>query len=85
MFEKAAYPEDIPEVLAKDYEVVAFDANLKGAELGNSKIANTFLIGVLAKRIPEIPADIWKKAIEANVPPKTVALNLQAFDIGYGY
>lgn len=25
---------------------------------------------VLAKHIPEIPMDIWKKAIVENVPPK---------------
>ncbi len=84
MFEKAPYPEDIPEQLERDFKVIAFNGNEEGAKLGNSKVANTFLLGVLAKHIPEIPTDIWKKAIVENVPPKTVTLNLQAFEIGYG-
>ncbi len=83
VFEKAPYPENIPELLEKNFKVIAFDGNEAGRELGSSKIANTFLLGVLAKRLPEIPVDIWEKSIEANVPPKTVALNLSAFEIGY--
>ncbi len=83
MFEKVAYPDDIPQKLTENFEVIAFDANDEGAKIGNSKVANTFLLGTLAKRLPEIPVDIWKKAIENNVPQKTVALNLEAFDIGY--
>lgn len=83
MFETAAYPENIPEVLAHDFQVVAFDANAEGTKIGSSKVANTFLLGVLAKRVPEIPAAIWKQAIENNVPPKTVAMNLEAFDFGF--
>lgn len=83
MMEKAAYPENADQVLSEKYQVVSLDANEEGSKLGNSKIANTFLLGILAKRIPEIPEDIWKQSIEANVPKKTVALNLAAFDIGY--
>lgn len=83
MFEKAAYPEQIPQTLAEQFEVVALDANEKGAALGSSKVANSFLIGALAKRIPEIPVDMWKKAIESNVPQKTIGMNLEAFEIGY--
>lgn len=82
-FEKVPYPEDIPELLGKNFKVIAFDGNEEGKKLGSSKIANTFLLGVLAKRLPEIPVGHWQKSIEANVPPKTVALNLSAFEIGY--
>lgn len=83
MFEKAAYPEQIPETLAEQFEVIAMDANEKGRAIGSSKVANSFLIGALAKRVPEISIDFWKKAIEANVPQKTIAMNLEAFYIGY--
>lgn len=83
MAEKAAYPEDIAQQLQSGYELIALNANEAGAKLGSSKIANTFLIGILAKRVPEIDAKYWKQAIENNVPPKTVALNLEAFDFGY--
>lgn len=83
MMEKAAYPEGVDQLLAETFEVVSLNANEEGAKLGNSKIANTFLLGILAKRIPEIPEAIWKQAIENNVPKKTVALNMAAFDHGY--
>lgn len=85
VFEKAAYPEQIPETLAERFEVIAMDANEKGKAIGSSKVANTFLIGGLAKRMPEIPTEIWKQAIEANVPAKTIGINLEAFDIGYAF
>lgn len=83
MAEKAAYPEDISEKLHENYELIALNANEAGAKMGSSKIANTFLIGILARRIPEIEPKFWKEAIEASVPPKTVALNLEAFEYGY--
>lgn len=83
MMEKDPYPEDIEKTLAEKFKVYALDANEEGRKLGNSKIANTFLLGILAKNIPEIEMTIWEKAIEANVPKKTVALNLAAFKYGY--
>lgn len=83
MAEKAVYPEDVNEILEEKYQLIALNANEEGAKMGSSKIANTFLIGILAKRIPEIEPRFWKEAIEASVPPKTVALNLQAFEFGY--
>ncbi len=83
MAEKAAYPEGIDQTLAETLKVIALDANEEGRKLGNSKIANTFLLGILAKSMPEIEETYWKKAIEANVPQKTVALNIAAFDYGY--
>lgn len=85
MAEKAAYPDDIAQVIEEKYQLLSLNANEEGAKMGSSKIANTFLIGILAKRIPDIDAKYWEKAIEANVPPKTVALNLQAFKFGYDF
>lgn len=43
VFEKAPYPEAIPEQLERDFKVIAFDANEEGRSLGSTKIANTFL------------------------------------------
>ena len=80
--EQAPYPEDIEEQLARKYRLIAFDANEEGRRLGNTKIANTFLIGGLA-RFMTIEKDVWEEAIKRNVPEKFLAINLEAFGIGY--
>lgn len=82
VFEREAYPADIESQLGQHHTVVAFDANEEGRKLGSSKVANTFLIGVLSKYLTDIGIDHWIKAIEDNVPPKTVDMNKAAFEIG---
>ncbi len=47
--EKMPYPENIEEKLSAEFELVSLDANKKAVELGSVKIANTFLVGMLAK------------------------------------
>lgn len=80
--EKMKYPENIEEQLSKDFSLTSLDANKKAVKLGSVKIANTFLVGMLAKCL-EIDKETWKEAIEANVPKKFIDLNIQAFEIGY--
>ena len=80
--EKMPYPENIKGKLEEDFEVYALDANAKAVELGSVKIANTFLVGMLAKHLT-IDKNIWHDAISANVPKKFIDLNIQAFETGY--
>lgn len=82
MAEKAAYPENIEQRLAAEFDVIAMDANAKAVELGSVKIANTFLVGMLAKYL-SIDKKIWREAISENVPKKFIDMNIQAFEIGY--
>lgn len=84
MFEDAPYPQDIYENLEKKYELITIDAVEEGLKLGSDKIANTFLLGILAKKL-DISQECWKEAIKENVPKKFIELNLKAFDIGYAY
>lgn len=83
VFEKAEYPMNIEAELSQKYQVIAFDANEKGRQIGSPKVANTFLVGVLAKNLPEIDVIHWENAIRNNVPEKMIQLNLEAFKIGY--
>lgn len=83
MAEKAAYPENLDKQIGESLKVISLDANEEGRKLGSSKIANTFLLGILAKHMDEIGKEYWQKAIEANVPKKTIELNLSAFEYGY--
>jgi len=49
--------------------------------MGSEKVANTILIGMLAKKI-DIPNDVWYLAIKENVPTKFIDMNIKAFEFG---
>lgn len=53
-------------------------------EAGTVKCANVVLLGALA---PSLPFDfgIWEEVIRANVPPKTIDINIEAFRLGVAY
>lgn len=83
--EKEVYPETIGQTLLETgrFKVKEINALEEARKLGNIKIANTVLIGMLAALLPEIGKDFWSAAIEANVPGKTLDFNLKAFELGY--
>lgn len=79
LLEKEEYPEDIPDIFKQaGHQVQDIDAPGLAKELGNIRLANTILVGALSKHL-EIPQESWLKAISANVPPKTIDLNIKAF------
>lgn len=84
--EKAVYPEGIESLIAGDgektVEVRAVNALEEARGLGNVRVVNTVTIGMLSVVLKDIPVDCWHQAIEANVPEKTLALNLKAFELG---
>lgn len=84
MFEDEAYPERIYDDLSQKFELITINAVEEGVKLGSAKIANTFLLGILAKRL-DIATEFWLQAIEENVPKKFLELNKAAFDFGYAY
>lgn len=78
----AQYPENIIETLKKEHDVVAVDAMDEARKLGNTKVFNTIIVGVAAKRM-DFEKTQWLEVIEATVPQKTVAINKAAFEAGY--
>ena len=52
--------------------------------LGNIKVSNIILIGILSG-FTGIKKEIWLKAIEKNIPRKTEDLNIKAFLTGRNY
>lgn len=82
LMERENYPQNIYEIFSNSYTLIKVNAVEEGKKIGNSKIANTILIGIMAKYL-DIPYDIWLKTIENNVPAKSLDLNLIAFDKGY--
>lgn len=76
----AEYPDDIKEQLNTICDHVIFLNALDIArEIGNFKVANVVLLGVLAKQL-NFSIDLWKKAIQSTVPPKTIDINIKAFE-----
>ena len=79
---QAEYPEHILETLSEKHKVISIDAMAEAKKLGNPKVFNTIIIGVAAKHM-DFDHDKWVEVIKATVPPKTVEMNLKAFEVGY--
>jgi indolepyruvate ferredoxin oxidoreductase beta subunit len=78
----ASYPEDVLEQLReRTSRVVAVDGIGIAQEVGNPRVVNVALLGALSKHL-KIEENIWRETISARVPPKTVEVNLKAFEAG---
>ena len=51
------------------------------SRLNDARAANIALLGKLSAAL-DLPLDAWEKAIAMEMPPKHVAMNVQAFQIG---
>ncbi len=78
----AEYPENIIEELSKDRTVYSIDAMAEAKKLGNQRVFNLVVLGMAARHM-DFSAEQWRKIVEKTVPPKTVEINLKAFDTGY--
>lgn len=79
---RSGYSTQLPgEVLENLHDGYALDATAIATEIGNYRVSNTVLLGTLAA-ILDFPVEIWRKVISEMVPPKTVDLNLEAFEAG---
>lgn len=61
--------------------VVPIEADRIALELGNPRLTNTILLGALSTGL-KIDKEIWLDTIKSMVPPKTIELNMQAFERG---
>lgn len=79
---QARYPADLPERLrAASGRLVIVPAAEIAAELGQARAANVVCLGALSALMAESSV-VWEQVISAAVPPRTVALNLEAFRMG---
>lgn len=79
---KATYPEDEVDQLKNQYKVIRIDGLAEARKLQNLRVFNTVVIGATAKHM-EFPKESWYEVIEHTVPPKTIYINKQAFDVGW--
>ncbi|MBM7624420.1 indolepyruvate oxidoreductase subunit beta [Sporohalobacter salinus] len=79
---KIEYPDNVIDRLKTiGQQVISFDALQLARDLGNQRVVNTILIGKFAN-FSDISNGSFKEIIAENVPPKTVELNLKAFEVG---
>lgn len=76
------YPENIIENLKKEHTVYTVDGGKVAAELGNSRVLNSVVLGLAAKHIGFEEKE-WLSVVERTVPPKTIDVNKEAFKRGY--
>lgn len=76
------YPHDAKGLLeSMGFQVDVVDAFEIANNLGNPKLENIIVMGVLSRYLPFI-LSAWEQVIQASVPPKTIDLNIAAFRKG---
>ncbi len=79
LLEQEDYPQNIPGMLTDmGHNVIQVDALQIARELGNTRLANTVLLGVLSNHV-QIDKQHWLEAIAAQVPQGTEEPNKKAF------
>ena len=77
----AVYPADesiLAAVRDRTDDVTVIEGLATAERLGNTRLANTVLLGALSTRL-NVPPEMWLTVIERRVPPKYVELNREAF------
>ncbi|WP_297507828.1 indolepyruvate oxidoreductase subunit beta [Thermococcus sp.] len=83
----AIYPtlEEMKKIIEEDFggKFMAFDAEELALKAGNIVTTNVVLIGALTQT-PSFPlsAEHVREVIKVSVPPKTIEINMKAFDLG---
>jgi len=76
------YPDDpIAQMQSKAEHVIAVEADKIAIELGNPRLVNTILLGVVSNYLPFETA-LWQDAIKRRVKERFVEINLKALDRG---
>lgn len=77
-----SYPFDaIDTMKSKADNVIAVEADKIAGELGNPRLVNTILLGILSNYM-SFDQNLWSEVIKARVKAKFVDINLVAFERG---
>ena len=80
----AEYPGDLKEKITQYCGSATFiDALALAKESGSAKAVNTVMLGVIAKKLTDIPKKEWEKALGTVCKPAFLDANLTAFNKGY--
>ena len=77
------YPEDLSDrVEAQAGGLQVVDGIGIAREIGDLRVTNIVLLGALSSHL-DLEVDLWTECIARRVPPKTVEMNLKAFERGW--
>jgi indolepyruvate ferredoxin oxidoreductase beta subunit len=77
-----SYPPEVDDQLKERApDALLIDALGLAREAGHPRAVNVVMLGAFSKFL-DFTVEEWKKAIEKRVPPKTVDINLKAFELG---
>ena len=82
--EQMPYPHEAIALLSQKYTVCSVDASAEAGKAGNTRMANTFLLGMLSAGLSVSEAS-WHKAIETHIRKDFTEINLRAFARGSTY
>lgn len=68
--------------MGKKYKILKVDAMEEAKKLGNTRVFNTIVLGMVLQHM-DFSLEDWYKVIENTVKPKTVEINKKAFEVGY--
>jgi 2-oxoglutarate ferredoxin oxidoreductase subunit gamma len=72
-----------PDDHRRDITTYGLPATQIAEELGNSRAANTVMLGFWTAIVGVISQEAMCQSVRVSVPPKTIDVNMQAFDFGY--
>ena len=79
----ASWPDDMDARLKRVFPRADLcDCTAEARMLGNPKLANTILLGVLSRHLPEIPEECWRDALALLMKKELFEINCQAFKKG---
>lgn len=76
------YPKEAIDFLkGKGLQVIPVAATTEAIELGDRRVANVILLGVLSQFL-DIPTSAWERTLEERIPQRFLAINQRAFARG---
>ena len=80
---KATYPGDVEARLRRLFPRLCYhDCTARAIAMGDARLANTMLVGIISGALDDIPAASWQEAIRGRVAPAMQEGNIAAFDTG---
>jgi len=79
---EAEYPENVIDLVKERVHAVeVLKASEMASKLGDPRMVNTILLGVLSRHM-DIPRETWEKVLRETFPARVVEKNIEAFRLG---
>ncbi|NIV35421.1 MAG: pyruvate ferredoxin oxidoreductase, partial [Anaerolineae bacterium] len=71
----------LPDDHRQDITTLGIQATQIAEELGNNRAANTVMLGFWTAILGVVSREAMRQSVAESVPPKTVDVNMKAFDV----